>query len=339
MFVIIVPAIALLFILAALYVCHWWLLGRHPHLDSSDRLPRHLIMIGLVLVGVITFILMLPVSDSSQNQIMALLGILISGTLAFSSASLMSNFMAGIVLRINRPFRIGDFVKLEGFSGRVSSMSLLDTEIQTESKELVSFSNSSVLNNPVLVVRSSGTIVSVELSLGYDLHHAQAEKVLLQAVDSAKLADGFVQVIQLGDFAVSYRVAGLLTEVKSLISARSQLHKSVLDALHNAGIEIVSPKFVNSRAIHHEHTFIPKSAASQQTSVQQSPEDLVFDKAEQAEQFELAKVNLEAQLEQVEQMMSNSDAAVKEDLVTKRNTLTQQLETLLEQQKAAGSAQ
>jgi small-conductance mechanosensitive channel len=333
MLAILAPFIALFIIVLVLYFSHWWLLARHPHLDSSDKLPRHLVMIALVLVGVIAFVLALPVSDSSRNQIIALLGILISGTLAFSSASLMSNFMAGIVLRINRPFRIGDFVKVDGYTGRVSSMSLLDTEIQTESRELVSFANNYVLTNPVVVVRSSGTIVSVELSLGYDVHHSEVEQVLLRAVERVELADGFVQVTSLGDFAVSYRVAGLLTDVKSLLSARSHLHKAVLDELHNADIEIVSPKFVNSKALDPDQRFLAKRTVPAEQVTEASPEDLVFDKAEHAEQFELAKAALETQLEQIEHAIKNSDGPNKEQLLAQRDSLAQQLEALLQRHK------
>ena len=96
------------------------------------------------------------------------------------------------------------------------------------------------------VVRASGPIVSAEVSLGYDLARARVSDVMLQAALDAGLTDAFVHVRALGDFSVTYRVAGLLADVGSLISARSHPREHMLDALHGAGIEIVSPTFMNT---------------------------------------------------------------------------------------------
>ena len=64
------------------------------------------------------------------------------------------------------------------------------------------------------------------------------EELLIDAAKKAELGDPFVHVTDLGDFSITYRVAGLLAEVKRLISARSKLRTCVLDALHEAGIEV-----------------------------------------------------------------------------------------------------
>ena len=102
------------------------------------------------------------------------------------------------------------------------------------------------MTQPMKVVRASGTIVSAEVSLGYDLARARVSDVMLQAALDAGLTDAFVHVRALGDFSVTYRVAGLLADVGSLISARSHPREHMLDALHGAGIEIVSPTFMNT---------------------------------------------------------------------------------------------
>jgi len=97
-----------------------------------------------------------------------------------------------------------------------------------------------------------------------------------------------VQVLELGDFAVSYRVAGLLTETKNLISARSRLKEMVLDTMHHAGIEIVSPTFMNTRAIQPGIRFIPAEPTepAPTTPAKTAPEEVAFDKADEAESIE-----------------------------------------------------
>jgi hypothetical protein len=52
-------------------------------------------------------------------------------------------------------------------------------EIQTESRELIAFANTLMVNSPVSVTRASGAIVSVDISLGYDIHHSIIEEMSL----------------------------------------------------------------------------------------------------------------------------------------------------------------
>ena len=92
-------------------------------------------------------------------------------------------------------------------------------------------------NESILVINP---IIYAEVSLGYDIHHDRVTDVLLAAAAQAGLRDAFVHVRELGDFSISYRVAGLLEDVQSLISARSGLRTEVLNALHGA-LPVTSP--------------------------------------------------------------------------------------------------
>ena len=56
------------------------LIKRHPDLGNERLFPRQLIMLGLTLLGLLAVVLVLPVSDTSRNQLMGLIGILISET-------------------------------------------------------------------------------------------------------------------------------------------------------------------------------------------------------------------------------------------------------------------
>ena len=66
------------------------------------------------------------------------------------------------------------------------------------------------------VVRASGTIVSIEVSLGYDASRPAIKESLIAAADSIGLEQPFVQLRDLGDFSVTYRIAGLLASKRAL---------------------------------------------------------------------------------------------------------------------------
>jgi hypothetical protein len=120
----------------------------------------------------------------------------------------------------------------------------------------------------------------------------RVSEVLLQAAGDAGLEDGFVHVRELGDFSVLYRVAGLLKDVRNLISARSELRGCMLDALHGAGIEIVSPTFMNTRAMERGAPVIPPPQVSIVTPEGVAAEDVAFEKAEEAATIEQMRDSL-----------------------------------------------
>jgi len=218
--------------------------------------------------------------------LLGLVGILLSAAIALSSTTFLGNILAGLMLRAIRGFRPGDFVRVGDHFGRVTELGLFHVEIQNEDRDLTTMPNLHLVTNPVKVIRSDGTFVSAEVSLGYDAAHEVVEPLLLRAAAAAELKEPFVQVLDLGDFSVTYRVAGLLQEVKHLISARSRLRSAVLDELHGGGIEIVSPTLMTTRNLPAERRIIPKPGRKAETRGEAAPETLVFDKADQAESLE-----------------------------------------------------
>lgn len=287
----------------ALFLANYWLFRREGMLLSENRLRRQLILILLCAAAVFAVILALPLSETIRGQLLALLGLLLSAAIALSSTTLIGNAMAGIMLRAVGNFRPGDFVQTGEHFGRVSERGLFHVEIQTEDRDLTTLPNLYLLSHPVKVVRSSGTIVSAQVSLGYDVPRAQIEGLLLEAARTAGLAEPFVQIFQLGDFSVTYRAAGLLQEVKELLPARSRLRAAMLDTLHRGGIEIVSPSFMNQRALPLDKVFIPEPAPSVPVGAaapDAPPERIVFDKAEEAESREA----LREQLKQIQERLA-----------------------------------
>lgn len=289
------------------------------HADAQFRFQ--MIMLSLSFAGLLAIILALPITDTLQSQLLSLLGILLSAAIALSSTTFIGNIMAGIMLKVVRSARPGDFITVADLTGRITEMDLLHTEIQTEFRDLVTVPNLYLVTQPLQVVRASGTIIQAEVSLGYDIPHTRVSEILRKAAKNAGLKDGFVQVRELGDFSVTYRVAGLLEDVTSLISARSSLRAATLDALHEAKIEIVSPTFMNTRALA-DQVFIPDSPPPSGRDEGLHGEDIAFDKADDAASIE----KIRAALERVSDDIKDADKDQSESLEARKRRLTAQLE-------------
>ncbi len=274
-----------------------------PHL----KFRYQVIQVGGILLAVLLVILFMPFGDTLRGQLLSLFGLVVSATIALSSTTIVGNAMAGLMLKAIGNCRPGNYITVGTYFGRISEMDLLHTEIQTEERDLTTLPNLYLISNPVRVMRQSGTMLSVEVSLGYDVSRHTVEQVLVQAALDTGLESPYVQIRSLGDFSVSYQVSGLLKELNNLIDKRRDLRARTMDALHNAGIEIVSPNFMNTRAVGKNQTFIAKDVKPiEPGAVTASPDSLAFDKAEKAESVS----NLRAKLAEVEARISDCDAVI-----------------------------
>ncbi len=82
----------------------------------------------------------------------------------FAFKDIGENFLAGILLAFNRPFRVGDTVELNGHKGTVVTLNLRDTQIKTFDGKDIFIPNANVVKNAVVNYTIDGF-------LREDLHH------------------------------------------------------------------------------------------------------------------------------------------------------------------------
>jgi small conductance mechanosensitive channel len=261
------------------------LMRRGP--PGSDAVFRdQLARVGFGLFVVLLAILTAPVEDTTRNQLLTVFGLIVTATITLSSTTFASNAMAGLMLRSVSSFRPGDFIEVDDLIGRVTVKGLFHTEIQNRERNLMTLPNLWLISRPYTVIHSSRTVVSATVSLGYELHNARAQELLAEAATAAELEDPFVRVVELGDFSVTYRACGYLSDVKRLLHARSRLRQSILDVLHGAGVEIVSPAWIAQRRYESAHREIPAPAIVSPAIEDTDSGAQAFDIAEQAGEAE-----------------------------------------------------
>lgn len=279
-------------------------------------------------VVVLAMVILLPISDETQGQILSLLGVVLTAVIALSSTTFVSNAMAGIMLQATQPFRPGDYIRVNDQFGRVARRSLVSTQIQTEWRDLATLPNLMLVNNPVTVLHREGTIIYAEVSLGYDVTHTRVEELMLRAAGDAGLEDPFLLVHELLDHAVAYRICGFLPSLDNLLSSRSNLRKTILEQMHGNGIEIVSPAFMNQRQLEPGSKVIPEQPVLQsrrkRETASQAPEAKIFDKAVEAASIE----ELKERLGKTQEQLKAARSALKEAAEEQRETLEREVAAL-----------
>lgn len=293
---------------------------------SVARARRQATMLALTVGALLAIAATLD--PASREQLLKLTGVLLSAAIALSSTSLIGHFMAGLMLRAQRHFRSGDYVRVGEHFGRVSERGLFFTEIQNSRRDLVTLPNTLLANQAIEVIRSPATLLCAEVSLGYDVPRGRVEELLIEAAQNAGLTDAFVHILSLGDFSIVYRVSGLLEDISQLLSRESQLRGAVLDALHAGGVEIVSPNFMNQRVLRDDQIFIPQATADGEPPAAADaksstpPEKLMFDKADEAASTERLADLASAVEEKIERLRKERDDAPSEE----RQALDKRLE-------------
>ncbi|MEM8526492.1 MAG: mechanosensitive ion channel family protein [Bacteroidota bacterium] len=104
--------------------------------------------------------------------------------IGFAFKDIGENFLAGIILAFNRPFRVGDTVELDDVQGVVVTLNIRNTQIKTFDGKDVYIPNANVIKNPVVNYTIDGFLRQefvVGLDYGSNVNHAM--ELILKELD------------------------------------------------------------------------------------------------------------------------------------------------------------
>lgn len=136
--------------------------------------------------GVIVLGIVLALQQAGQDVSALLTGIGILGfTIGFALQDVSANFVSGVLLLIQQPFDIGDFIEVAGFDGKVLTVDLRATELFASDGRHVMIPNSEVFSNPIInYTRTQRRRIAMQIGVAYDSDLEQVRQVSLEAVKS-----------------------------------------------------------------------------------------------------------------------------------------------------------
>jgi len=313
---------------AALLFLNSWIFRKVKSVKASVKVFKNSVSFLLVLMAILVFILSLPIERTIKGQIVSFLAIIVSAGIALSSTTVLGNLIAGIMNNSMDRFKNGDLISIGDMLGRVTKKSIFHTEIQLEDSNFITIPNLYIATNPVKLTRTTNTVISTTISLGYDVSRRKTEGCLIEAALTTGLTDPYVYIVELGDYAVTYKIHGFLKDSGKYFSTTSLLNSHVMDALNVNGIEIVSPSFMNQRNVDKKE-FIPKIHT--ETAIEEeriTPEELIFDKAIQSAEIEKKKEYLEDIVNKKNNLKERLKEAKEEKEIEKLKTSIERLEEI-----------
>lgn len=114
------------------------------------RILSKLVRDVVIIIGAICAI---GTTGVNVSALVASLG-LVGFAVGFALKDFLSNVMAGLLIMLHQPIKIGDQIVLSGFEGKVAAIDLRYTTLHVESKKIL-VPNASILNNVVTVFNQS----------------------------------------------------------------------------------------------------------------------------------------------------------------------------------------
>jgi small conductance mechanosensitive channel len=154
--------------------------GRASHVDATlIRFLASALRYGLLVVSLISCLSAFGITATSFAAVIGAAGIAIG--LAFQGT--LSNFAAGLMLLIFRPFRVGDTIRVGAYSGMVKALELFSTVLVTGDNRRVVMPNSALSNQALENITYYPTR-RAEVLLPFPLR-ANAEQVLPRLIEKA----------------------------------------------------------------------------------------------------------------------------------------------------------
>lgn len=210
------------------------------------------LVLGRISYGAIIFVglliaLVIAIPGFTPGQLISLLG-LSSVAIGFAFRDILQNFLAGILLLLAEPFRIGDQIVINNFEGTVEDIQTRATFIKTYDGRRVVIPNSNLFTNSVTVnTAHEKRRLQYDFGIGYADDIARAKEVLLDTlrgipeVLTEPAPD--VLVVRLGDSSIQVRLRWWVQPPRQfdvLISQDVVLQRAAL-ALAKAGIDLPFP--------------------------------------------------------------------------------------------------
>jgi small-conductance mechanosensitive channel len=202
-----------------------------PQADTRLRFLRRAVEATIILVAVSLAVAQFTTLDRLASTVLAS-GAIAAAIVGFAARQVLANGMAGVVLAITQPVRIGDVVTFEGETGTVEDLSLTYTWLRTGSDARLIIPNerlaAGVLRNDS--IRSSVVALEVSLWLAPEDDEAAALDALrpLQDVRDARIAE-------ITHEGVRILVAGPPVAPTERLAREGDLRAEALRALRQAG--------------------------------------------------------------------------------------------------------
>ena len=166
----------------------------------------------------------------------------------FGLQNIVSNFVSGLILLVERPFKTGDWIVAGSTSGTVKKISVRATEIETFQRQSVILPNSELINSAVGNWTHKNRLGRVDIPVGvsYSANPRRVHAILTEIAKAhptiLKNPEPMVYFAGFGDSSLDFEVRFFLADVMSQLAIQNDIRFAIYDRFKEEGIEIPFPQ-------------------------------------------------------------------------------------------------
>jgi len=206
-----------------------------------------LVSITLTVLLIVIAIGTLGINTTSLAALLAAggmaIGMALSGT--------VSNFAGGLMLLVFKPFKAGDFINAQGYSGTVKEVSIVNTKIVTTDNRVIvipngTLSNGNIDNYSAMPLRRVDLEVHVEYGTDADLCMNLLRSIITddkRILDSKTngAQDPFIALLSMNDSNISF-ITRSWVNAADYWPVKFELNKKIYELLPQKGIQFAYPQ-------------------------------------------------------------------------------------------------
>lgn len=221
-----------------------WVDGNVMARSQVDAGVRNSVKTGIGYLGVGLAVIVGVSAAGIDLSSLALVASALSVGIGFGLQNIVSNFVSGLILLVERPFKVGDHVVTGTTEGIVKRISVRATEIETFRKQSIVVPNSDLINAPVgnWTHRNRVQRSEIPVSVAYGTDPEKVIAILLEIAQAVpevlRNPEPHVDFLAFGASSLDFELRFCLADYSDGIRIRASVRIEILKRFEREGIEI-----------------------------------------------------------------------------------------------------
>jgi small conductance mechanosensitive channel len=238
--------VATLILVMGVFVSRWvskWIMSALRRIELEPPVRALLARVGWLLS--FALFLVLALQNLGVELLPLIAGISVAGAgIALATQGVLSNLVAGLTIIFAKPFRVGEYIAIQGVEGQVHAITLFSTTLLHTDRSRVVVPNRKIVGE---ILHNYGSMRQLELVVGvaYDTDIQQAIALIGEILhsNSRVLRDPtpIVQAATLGDSAVNIGIRPWV-RVPDYVDAAGEITSAVLESFRAHGVSMPFPQ-------------------------------------------------------------------------------------------------